>query len=96
MYYKSTRDSSLRIDSAVAISKGISEEGGLFVPESIPQITIDELKSLADMNYAQRAAAVFAKYLTDFTEAELVYCLSCGTALHAHSRIWLSRSCLIS
>ncbi|MBQ8725428.1 MAG: threonine synthase, partial [Oscillospiraceae bacterium] len=74
MYYKSTRDSSLRIDSAVAISKGISEEGGLFVPESIPQITIDELKSLADMNYAQRAAAVFAKYLTDFTEAELVYC----------------------
>ena len=74
MYYKSTRDSSLRIDSAVAISKGISEEGGLFVPESIPQITMDELKSLSEMNYAQRAAAVFAKYLTDFTEAELVYC----------------------
>ncbi len=74
MYYKSTRDSSLRIDSAVAISKGISEEGGLFVPESIPAITMDELKKLADMNYAQRAAAVFSKYLTDFTEAELVYC----------------------
>ncbi len=74
MFYKSTRDSSLRIDSAVAISKGISEEGGLFVPESIPEITIDELKSLADMSYAQRAATVFAKYLTDFTEAELAYC----------------------
>lgn len=74
MYYKSTRNSSLRIESAVAISKGISEEGGLFVPESIPSITMEELKSLSDMTYAQRAAAVFAKYLTDYTEAELVYC----------------------
>ncbi|MDD6270248.1 MAG: threonine synthase [Oscillospiraceae bacterium] len=74
MYYKSTRNSSLRIESAAAISKGISEDGGLFVPESIPSITMEELKSLSDMNYAERAAAVFAKYLTDFTEAELVYC----------------------
>ena len=74
MYYKSTRDSSLRIESAAAISKGISEEGGLFVPESVPAITMDELKKLSDMTYAQRAAAVFSKYLTDFTEAELVYC----------------------
>ncbi len=74
MYYKSTRDSSLRIESAAAISRGISEDGGLFVPESIPPITMDELKALSDKTYAQRAAAVFAKYLTDFTEAELVYC----------------------
>jgi threonine synthase len=74
MDYKSTRDSSLRIKSAEAISKGISEDGGLFVPVSIPEITMDELKALADKTYAQRAAAVFAKYLTDFTEAELVYC----------------------
>ena len=74
MFYKSTRDSSLRIESAAAISRGISEDGGLFVPESIPQISMEELKALSEMSYAQRAAAVFAKYLTDFTEAELVYC----------------------
>ncbi|MDE6020101.1 MAG: threonine synthase [Ruminococcus sp.] len=74
MYYKSTRDSSLRIESSAAISRGISEEGGLFIPESIPAITMEELKSLSNMTYAQRAAAVFAKYLTDFAEAELVYC----------------------
>lgn len=74
MYYKSTRDSSLRIESAAAISRGISEEGGLFVPESIPTITMNELKKLSDMTYAERAAAVFSKYLTDFTESELVYC----------------------
>ena len=74
MFYKSTRDSSIRVESAAAIAKGISEEGGLFVPESIPSLSMDELKSLAGMNYAQRAAFVFSKYLTDYTDAELRYC----------------------
>ena len=74
MFYKSTRDSSIRVESAAAIAKGISDEGGLFVPESIPSISMDELKSLAGMNYAQRAAFVFSKYLTDYTDAELRYC----------------------
>lgn len=74
MFYKSTRDSSIRVESAAAIAKGISEEGGLFVPESIPSISMDELKSLAGMNYAQRAAFVFSKYLTDYADAELRYC----------------------
>lgn len=74
MFYKSTRNSSIRVESAAAIAKGISEEGGLFVPESIPSLSMDELKSLAGKTYAQRAAYVFSKYLTDYTEAELVYC----------------------
>ena len=74
MFYKSTRDSSIRVESAAASAKGRSEEGGLFVPESIPSISMDELKSLAGMNYAQRAAFVFSKYLTDYTDAELRYC----------------------
>ena len=74
MFYKSTRNSSIRVESAAAIAKGISEEGGLFVPETIPSISMDELKSLAGMNYAQRAAFVFSKYLTDYTDAELRYC----------------------
>lgn len=74
MYYKSTRNSNIRVESAEAISRGISEDGGLFVPESIPEISLEELSSLAELSYAKRAAFVFSKYLTDFTEAELVYC----------------------
>ncbi len=74
MQYKSTRDSSLSVDSATAIARGISKEGGLFVPESIPKITLEQLKSLAPMTYAQRAAFVFAQYLTDYTDAQLRYC----------------------
>ena len=74
MKYNSTRNRSVSVSAAQAIAQGISADGGLFVPESIPSISMDELKSLAGMNYAQRAAFVFSKYLTDYTDAELRYC----------------------
>lgn len=74
MYYKSTRNSSVKITSAEAIVQGISEDGGLFVPSEIPEITMDEVVKLGDMGYAERAAYIFAKYLTDFTDAEIRYC----------------------
>jgi len=74
MFYNSTRNSGVKVSSAEAITQGISVEGGLFVPESIPQLTMDEIKAIGDMKYADRAAYVFAKYLTDFTEAEIHHC----------------------
>ncbi|MBP5379910.1 MAG: threonine synthase, partial [Ruminococcus sp.] len=74
MFYNSTRNSNVKVNSAEAITQGISAEGGLFVPESIPQLTLDEIKAIGDMKYADRAAYVFAKYLTDFTESEIHYC----------------------
>lgn len=74
MYYKSTRDSNVKITSAEAIVQGISVDGGLFVPSEIPSISMDEIVKLGDMSYADRAAYIFAKYLTDFSEAEIRYC----------------------
>ncbi|MBO5164262.1 MAG: threonine synthase [Ruminococcus sp.] len=74
MFYNSTRNSGVKVSSAEAITQGISAEGGLFVPESIPELTLDEIKAVGDMKYADRAAFVFSKFLTDFTEAEIRYC----------------------
>ncbi len=74
MYYKSTRDSNVKMSSAEAIVQGISVDGGLFVPSEIPEITLDEVAKLGDMSYSERAAYIFAKYLTDFTDAEIRYC----------------------
>ncbi|MGN0586321.1 MAG: threonine synthase [Oscillospiraceae bacterium] len=74
MYYKSTRNSNVKITSAEAIVQGISADGGLFVPSEIPSITMDEIVKLGDMSYSERAAYIFSKYLTDFTEAEIRYC----------------------
>lgn len=75
MYYKSTRDSNVNVTSAQAIAQGISKDGGLFVPSEIPSINFDDIKSLGEMTYPERAAFVFSRYLTDFTDAEIKYCV---------------------
>lgn len=75
MNYLSTRNSSLRVSSAHAIVKGLSDEGGLFVPESIPALTKEELLAFGDKKYSERAYDVFSKFLTDFTPEELKYCV---------------------
>ena len=71
MFYTSTRDKSLKVTSAEAITKGISEEGGLFVPCEIPQIDLDFVASMKDMSYIERAKKVLGLYLTDFTAEEI-------------------------
>ncbi len=74
MFYKSTRNSSLKLSSAQAIVQGISTDGGLFVPSEIPSISDEEIKLLGEMSYSARATHIFAKFLTDFTEVEIKYC----------------------
>lgn len=74
MFYNSTRNSNVKVSSAEAITQGISVDGGLFVPESIPELSLDEIKAVGEMKYADRAAFIFSKYLTDFTDAEIHYC----------------------
>ncbi len=74
MFYNSTRNSNVKVNSAEAITQGISAEGGLFVPESIPELSLEEIRTVGNMKYSDRAAFVFSKYLTDFTDAELHYC----------------------
>ena len=75
MYYKSTRNSEVKVSSAQAIAQGISVDGGLFVPEEIPSISMEDLKKLGEQDYRARAKFVFGKFLTDFTEAEKAYCV---------------------
>ena len=75
MYYKSTRDSSVNVTSAQAIAQGISVDGGLFVPSEIPSISMDDIIKIGKMNYRERAKFVFSKFLTDYTEAEIAYCV---------------------
>ena len=71
MNYYSTRDRGLRISGAEAVKMGLSRDGGLLTPESIPQIDGAFLESLVNARYQTRAAKVMALYLTDYTEAEL-------------------------
>ena len=72
MKYYSTRDVSLRYDSADAIKMGLSRDGGLLTPESIPQIDADFLQEMAGKRYQERAAAIMGMYLTDYSHEELL------------------------
>ncbi|MBE6818115.1 MAG: threonine synthase [Ruminococcaceae bacterium] len=75
MYYTSTRDSSVKVTAAQAITNGISKEGGLYVPCEIPSISRDFIKELSELDYIGRAKKILSLYLTDFSEEELDYCV---------------------
>lgn len=74
MYYMSTRDTGLKLKSAEAIKKGLSDDGGLFVPSEIPSLSQAEIKKMVGMSYIDRANLILKKYLTDFTKAEISAC----------------------
>lgn len=75
MIYNSTRDRSVRMTSTEAILKGLSDEGGLFVPEEIPAFK-KSLSELSRLDYRELAFEVMYPYLDDFTEAELKACIA--------------------
>ena len=57
-----------------AILQGLAEDGGLYVPEQIPALDLP-LATLGEMNYHEVAYAVLSRFLTDYTEEELKYCI---------------------
>ena len=75
MFYTSTRDNNVKVTASKAITDGISPDGGLYIPESIPQLSAEEIKSLCNVDYKERAKKVLGLYLTDFTKEELDYCV---------------------
>ena len=72
MHYVSTRDSSRRLTASQAIVEGLSRDGGLYLPESIPQLTMADIRALARLSYPERAAKIMKLYLEEFSEEELL------------------------
>ena len=76
MQYRSTRDSKLNVSSALAIKTGLSPEGGLFLPETVPAVSQEEIGALANMSYNERAVNILSRFLTDFSQEEIVHCVN--------------------
>lgn len=74
MRYKSTRSSGNTINSSEAIIKGISEDGGLYVPVELPRLG-EKIESLVSLDYKALAYLVMSKFFTDFEEKELKECI---------------------
>ena len=75
MLYNSTENKNEVVSAAQAISQGISKDGGLFVPQELPQYNLDTIKTLLPLSYNERAKFVFADFLSDFTEEEIADCV---------------------
>lgn len=75
MNYVSTRNTDIKVSASQAITKGISSEGGLFVPENLPAVSVAEIENLASLDYIGRAKSILSLFLTDFTESELDSCV---------------------
>ncbi|MCL2634747.1 MAG: threonine synthase [Oscillospiraceae bacterium] len=73
--YTSTRNPSINISAAEAIIKGISAEGGLFVPTEIPKLKKSDFLALSEKSYNSRAYDVLKLFL-DFSETELQNCVT--------------------
>ena len=73
MKFISTRGASAEgVTSAYAIKTGLASDGGLFMPESIPEIDLDFIKELSNLTYPERAARVLSLFLTDYEYNELL------------------------
>lgn len=75
MNYNSTRSSDYKSTSAEAIKTGLAPDGGLFVPDEFPQISIHDIDRMKDMTYAERATDIIGKYLTDYSAEEVADCV---------------------
>lgn len=75
LYYTSTRGSEKRFLSTAAIVRGIADDGGLFVPETIPKVNRDIYK-LKGIDYKKLAFLIMKDFFTDFQQDELKYCIN--------------------
>ena len=69
MLYHSTRSKENPVDSAQAVLNGLAPDGGLYVPQSLPQV--DVAKVLAMDTYGM-AAAIIGAMLPDIADMEML------------------------
>lgn len=70
MYFLSTRGEE-KVTGARAIVQGLAKDGGLFVPETFPEVSAEELEKMLSMSYPERAAFILHKYLDEYDYNEL-------------------------
>jgi threonine synthase len=77
----STRNKHKTVSGAAAIAEGLAPDGGLYVPESFPAVSLSEIAALIGMDYPARAADIIGRFLPDCPPAVLL-----GMAEEAYAR----------
>jgi threonine synthase len=69
--YSSSRGKYSSVTAAEAIKMGMAPDGGLFVPDFIPQLKEEDWKRLRQQNYQERAATILSHFLEGFSIEEI-------------------------
>ncbi len=72
----STRDNTNKVHASEAIMRGMVPEGGLFLPEALPQVTFDDLAAHTEDSYQEIACWILGMLLDDFTPNEVADCVA--------------------
>ena len=76
MKYVSTRGEAPVLSFEDAMLTGLARDGGLYVPETIPQMSADEIRALANQSYEEIAFRVMRPFVGDtFTDEEFKGCI---------------------
>ncbi|MGC1379102.1 MAG: hypothetical protein WA821_22930, partial [Anaerolineales bacterium] len=75
MDYVSTRSNYTLAASSHVMKIGIAPDGGLFVPEKVAPVSLEQIKSFAGMGFQQRAVQILKSYLDDYSLSELDECV---------------------
>lgn len=75
MNYQSSRGNCSSITAPHAIKMGISPDGGLFVPDYVPEISKNVFLRMESWSYQERAAYILQSFLSDFSDKEIVDCV---------------------
>ena len=71
MRYISTRGTAPILSFEEAMLTGLARDGGLYVPETIPQLSPDQIAAMGGQSYEEVAFAVMRPFIGDtFTDAE--------------------------
>lgn len=61
--YYSTNGKAPEVTFREALLKGLAPDGGLYMPDSFPELTVKELESLSSKNYSETASLILSKFL---------------------------------
>ena len=85
MHYISTRGQAPVLDFEETMLTGLARDGGLYVPETVPVLSHDEIAALAGVSYEDAAFAVMRPFIGDcFTDDEFREVIAAAYATFGH------------
>ncbi|MFO7764823.1 MAG: threonine synthase [Pelovirga sp.] len=87
MKYCSTRGKVRDLSFREAVMMGLASDGGLLLPEKIPQLSAKQLKALSTLSYVDLAQEIISLYATDLPLADLQQLVQKSYAVFDHPEI---------